>query len=122
MHKLKARLVALACLAVLPMAEAHHSFAMFDLGKTVTVEGTVKSFHYTNPHIWLVVTVEDAHTRQAVDWAIEGGSPNNLTRAGWNRTLIKAGDKAAVTVHPLRSGAPGGSLMGVQVGKLKLGT
>ena len=36
---------------------AHHSATMFDDKKTITVEGVVKKFEYTNPHSWLWVDV-----------------------------------------------------------------
>ena len=32
---------------------AHHSATMFDDKKTITVDGVVKKFEYTNPHSWL---------------------------------------------------------------------
>lgn len=31
-------------------ALAHHSFAMFDAEKSMTLEGTIKEFQWTNPH------------------------------------------------------------------------
>ena len=37
------------------VADAHHSFAMFDLGKDVTVEAVVKEVQFTNPHVWLQI-------------------------------------------------------------------
>ena len=42
------------------IAVAHHSGAMFDHTKTVTLRGTVKEFQYTNPHSWLQVLVMGA--------------------------------------------------------------
>ena len=42
-----------------PPAWSHHSGAMFEPEKVVTLEGTVKEFEYTNPHSWLYVTVRD---------------------------------------------------------------
>ncbi len=35
---------AAALLLAAPVAIAHHSFGMFDLGKEVTVEGVIKDF------------------------------------------------------------------------------
>ena len=40
-------------------ALAHHSFAMFDADKTVTMTGTVKEFEWTNPHVWLRIMAAD---------------------------------------------------------------
>ena len=51
-------------------AFAHHSFAMFDASKTITLNGTVKSFEWTNPHMWLTVTVPQA-SGQPIEYPLE---------------------------------------------------
>ncbi len=89
---------------------AHHSYAMFDANKTVTVEGTVKKFQWTNPHSWVYLTVTDAGG-QATDWAIEAGSPGGLVRQGWTPKTLTPGMKIKVVVHPLLDGKPGGQFM-----------
>ena len=99
---------------------AHHSFAMFDNTKDMTLVGTVKEFQWTNPHSWIQLMVKDASGKD-VEWSIEGGSPNGLTRAGWKRTSIKPGDKAVVIIHPLKDGSEGGSLVRVEVNGQKIG-
>ena len=54
-------------------AFAHHSFAMFDSSKSITVEGTVKNVAYANPHVWVdMVVMNDKN--QAVTWGMEGGT------------------------------------------------
>ena len=93
------------------VASAHHSFAMFDQAKEVTLEGTVKELQWTNPHIWVQVMAKDPATGKEVEWSIEGGSPNNLARKGWSRNVMKAGDKISIVIHPLKNGEHGGSLM-----------
>lgn len=109
-----------ASLAAIP-AFAHHSFAMFDNQKTVTVEGTVKDFQYTNPHSWIQLLVVDPKTGKDVEWSIEGGALNALAREGWNRHSLKPGDKATIVVHPLKSGAVGGSLVSASVNGAYIG-
>jgi hypothetical protein len=90
---------------------AHHSFAMFDNQKEMTLTGTVKELQWTNPHIWVQVMVTDPDTGKEVEWSIEGGSPNNLKRRGWSRNIMKTGDKIIVIIHPLKNGDHGGSLV-----------
>ena len=90
-------------------ALAHHSFAMFDTQKQVTVNGTVREFQWTNPHSWLQLTVERGGT--AVEYSIELGSPNTMSRRGWRRTTFKPGDRVSVTMNPMRDGSPGGALV-----------
>ena len=93
------------------VASAHHSFAMFDATQTKTLVGTVKQVQWTNPHIWVQIMVKDEKTGAAAEWSIEGGSPNGLTRQGWRRTSIKEGDAIEITIHPLKDGTNGGSMM-----------
>jgi uncharacterized protein DUF6152 len=96
------------------VAFAHHSFAMFDQQKEKTLTGTIKELQWTNPHIWIQVLVPD-DAGKTVEWSVEGGSPNNLSRKGWSRNSMKAGDKVVITIHPLKNGENGGSLMKVTV-------
>jgi len=97
---------AVLALAAVP-AGAHHSFAMFDQARPLTLTGTVTQFQWTNPHsfIELDVLTKSGGTEH---WSIELNSPNNLTRQGWKRTSIKRGDKVTVTISPLRDGKKGG--------------
>jgi hypothetical protein len=96
-------------------AFAHHSFAMFDQDKEVKLVGTIKEVQWTNPHIWVQVMAPNPATGQMVEWSIEGGSPNGLSRQGWRRNSLKAGDSVEITIHPLKNGENGGSLMRVLV-------
>ena len=104
------------CIAVAlsAAAGAHHSFAMFDFEKTVKVEGEVTKFEFTNPHIWVYVQGKDAQGK-VVEYAIEGGSPNTLLRAGWKRDSVRPGAQAVVMIHPRRNGEPGGSLISIEI-------
>jgi Family of unknown function (DUF6152) len=102
--------LAVATVALAVPAVAHHSFSMFDMQKEIVLTGEVKDFQWTNPHIWVQVLVKDA-AGKTVEWSIEGNSPSTLSRQGWSKRSLKAGDTVTVTVHPLRDGQPGGSLM-----------
>ncbi len=92
-------------------AIAHHSFAMFDASKTMTVEGTVKEFHWTNPHSWIFVNVSDAKGEST--WAIEMGSPPGLMRQGWQPKTLTPGMKIKVLIRPLKDGKIGGQFLAV---------
>ena len=102
-------------------AAGHHSFAMFDNTKTLTLEGTVKEFQWTNPHTWVQLMVRDSATGKEVEWSIEGASPNGLARQGWTRKSIKAGDKAALMIHPMKEPGPGGTLISATINGQKIG-
>jgi hypothetical protein len=88
-------------------AQAHHSFAMFDLTREVTVSGTVKQFQWTNPHAYIQVTAKDEQGRD-VEWSMEMGAPMYLYARGWRPSSLRAGMQIKVTLNPLRNGRPGG--------------
>ena len=92
-------------------ASAHHSFAMFDRDRTVTLQGVVKEFQWTNPHSWIQINV--ANDQGAVtEWSIESLSTGTLSRQGWRPGSFKPGDKVAVKIYPMKDGSPGGSFVG----------
>jgi hypothetical protein len=100
--------IAIAVVAFGIQAQAHHSFAMFDHEKMITVSGTLKEFEWTNPHCWLHVSVVDAATGRTVDWAFEMGSVGQVAAQGWKADTVKAGDKITIEAHPMKDGSRGG--------------
>jgi hypothetical protein len=108
-----ARLLPLA-FAVLPwIAAAHHSFAIYDADNPRTITGVVREFRWTNPHSWLFVTVVNPDGTETV-WEIEHGPVNMLSRQGWTPTTLEPGDRIAIEVHPVHSGAPVGRFIDMQ--------
>ncbi|MDP9013406.1 MAG: DUF6152 family protein [Pseudomonadota bacterium] len=104
-------LAAAAMLASAPVL-SHHSAAMFDMQKTVVVNGTVKEWQFMNPHSWLQVMSVDASGKE-VQWSFEaaapaggGSSPNSLL----HKDTFKPGDKITVETHPMKDGRPAGIL------------
>lgn len=91
---------------------AHHSTAMFDLGKRVTLTGTLKELQWTNPHAWIQMTTREADGSE-VEWSIECGSPNSLSRQGWKVSLFKAGEKISVVGSPMKDGTHAAMLLSV---------
>jgi hypothetical protein len=104
-------LIAIAVAAFTAPAIAHHSFAMFDDTKTVTLSGTVKEFEWVNPHSWLRVTVNDEKTGKPAVWALELSSPSRLVTMGMHADSVKPGDVVSVTFHPMKDGTRGGQFM-----------
>ena len=112
---MKIKALSLACIAMAMSAIpalAHHSFAMFDAEKKMTLDGTVKEFQWTNPHSWILMTVSNAQG-QAEQWAIEMGGPSGLARQGWVPKTLTPGMKVKTVIHPLRDGTAGGQFMAI---------
>jgi len=99
---------ALALVLTTGVASAHHSTAMFDMQHTVTVSGTVTQFDWTNPHTFIWLDVLNPTSGVTEHWSVEGMSPNYLSRNGWSRHTLKAGDKIGMEVHLLKDGRKGG--------------
>ena len=86
-------------------AVAHHSATMFDDKKTITVEGVVKEFQYTNPHSWLLVDVKN-DDGSVTTWGFEAEGPSTLTRAGIRKSDFAPGTAITITGNPMRDGRP----------------
>jgi len=104
-------LASVVAVAFVAPALAHHSFAMFDQDKTVTVSGTVKEMEWTNPHSWLRVMLKNATTGKDEQWGFEMGPPAQQIRRGWEPDSFKPGDKVTLDMHPLKDGSRGGQLV-----------
>jgi hypothetical protein len=103
------RYLGLVMLVLAAPARAHHSFAMFDQTKTLTLQGTVRQFQWTNPHCFIQLLVDSADG--PVEWSLEMHSPLASQRRGWKRDTLKPGDAVTVVINPLRDGMPGGMVV-----------
>jgi len=120
MKKIALGTLALLLGALAQSVSAHHSFATFDQTKEMKLVGVIKEVQWTNPHIWVQLLVKDQAGR-TVEWSLEGGSPNALSRQGWKRSSMHAGDAAEIVIHPLKDGTNGGSLMKVSINGQPIG-
>jgi hypothetical protein len=102
------RVLLFVVLAAVPVL-AHHGGAEYD-SKTIELTGTIKEFQFTNPHSWIQVEVKD-QTGKVVEWNLEWGSPNTLTRQGVHVSSFPVGAKATFKVHPVKTAAPIGSFV-----------
>ena len=93
-----------------PAATAHHSFAMFDNSKAVSMSGVVKEYEWTNPHVWIHMMAPDAQGTSR-EWSFEMQSVQQDAAAGWRPDSVKPGDRVTIEFHPLKDGSRGGQLM-----------
>jgi hypothetical protein len=82
-------------------AVAHHSPAVFDRSRTMTLEGVVTQFSWSNPHSWIHIDVTN-DDGEVQNWTIEMNPATLLARGGWRRNSVQPGDSVSVLVHPLR--------------------
>jgi hypothetical protein len=104
--------VALVLLAASVPLLAHHGAAQFDVGKKVTVKGTVVEWFWANPHCFLRFDAagDDGHV---VRWAVETQSGPNIVPQGFTKQTFKVGDEVTVTLEPVKNGRPLGRLLRV---------
>jgi hypothetical protein len=86
-------------------AISHHSNSSYQVDQIITITGTVKEWRWSNPHTWLLLTVEGEDGAQT-DWAVEGRAPGILRRAGWDRNVLTAGETVMVYASPSKNGSP----------------
>ena len=94
----------IALLLVATSALAHHSNSAFDGDKVTVLTGTVVEWKWTNPHVWIILSVDDGKGGK-VEWEIEGRPPGVLSRAGWSKTILKVGDTITVDFSPAKDGS-----------------
>jgi hypothetical protein len=87
---------------------AHHSHAMFDMTREATITGTVTSYSFRNPHVFLYVDVKEPDGAMN-NWSVEMSNISNMERRGIYRSTFKPGDMVTVMLNPLRDGRRGGN-------------
>jgi hypothetical protein len=90
--------------------EAHHSSALYEPTKQLTLKGTVTQWVWTNPHCFLKFDATD-DTGKVQHWGIETQNPTDMSAKGFSRTSFKPNDVVTVTFRPARNGAPVGIIV-----------
>jgi hypothetical protein len=100
------RIVALTAAVLLcaGFVMAHHSNSAYKVEQVMTITGIVKEWKWSNPHTWLYLTVDDPKEGK-VEWAVEGRAPGVLGRIGWDRFVLKPGEKVTVHMSPAKDGS-----------------
>ena len=85
-------------------AYAHHSQnAQYDTSKKLSIEATLLTFQFRNPHTFLQVEALDPVTGQKERWSVEWGGAGQLGTQGVTRTTLKYGDVVILTANPSRT-------------------
>ena len=97
--------VATALLLIPDPARAHHGWAAFasEPGSQITLKGTVKEFHFVNPHCVVEFQVKD-DKGQLQTWEGELSNPANLAPRGWTATSLEDQERITITGYPAKNG------------------
>ena len=104
---------AVAILVTVGTASAHHSFAMFNQEKLISLKGTVAEYYWINPHGHIILKVDAApgvDPQTVGEWDIECASTSIMRLQGWSSATLKAGDQITIAANPLKDGNKGASL------------
>ena len=101
MGSVTVRLLCWACFFMAGSAQAHHSAAMYDDKKSITVAGAVSRFEWANPHVYIYVLQAD-ESGKAIEWEVECSPPSILRRLGWSAASLHAGDSVTIVGLPAR--------------------
>jgi hypothetical protein len=92
------------CICTASSAHAHHSHPLFyDQCKKVTIEGRVESAQWKNPHVLIVLKMDDGTTYTAELTSLQ--ILTNSGVAGSAQAALMAGARVVVTGNPLRDPA-----------------
>ena len=105
---MKTRVIAIAAAAAIVLSAvpsvSHHSNSAYEVEKVVTLAGTVKLWKWSNPHTWLTLAVQN-EKGEVIEWELEGRAPGVLGRIGWDRDVLKGGEKVTVHMSPAKDGS-----------------
>ena len=90
---------------------AHHGTASFDLGKKITLTGTVTDYIWSNPHVIVKLDVKD-DSGNVVHWVLESWNPVTQTSRGWTKNSFKQGDEVVAEITPAKNDRPIGEFTG----------
>jgi hypothetical protein len=109
---MKFRPIAIGAAALLVFASptlAHHSTAMFDSKREVTLVGAVTEYQWTNPHVFIELDGRERGSK--AHYSVEGGATRTMEKFGWKARTLKPGDQVTLVIKPMRNGTNGGLLV-----------
>ena len=80
---------------------AHHSRAMFDVEKLISVEGVVTEVQWRFPHMWITLEVPGPNGATE-SWGFEGAGAPMMAASGISPQILKVGNRVKIIAHPSR--------------------
>jgi len=85
-------------------AFAHHGASAYDRTGRITLKATITEFRWTNPHVYILFDALDSKGNTDY-WSCESINPGMLSKQGWTRRTLNAGDKVTMIGFPSKSGS-----------------
>jgi hypothetical protein len=112
--------LAIAAVLFQTTLSSHHSFAMYDQTKTVTLTGIVKQFvaqaNHAELHFYLIAPdrkgLEKGADGKNVEWGVEMAGAAAVAQQGITAQTFGVGTVFSVKLNPLRDGSNFGSRVG----------
>ena len=93
--------VLLGVMSATIVLSAHHSQAMYESEKLVSIEGVVTSVQWKSPHMWITLDVPGANGKTE-SWDFEGAAAAPMVAAGISPQILKVGNRVKIIAHPAR--------------------
>ena len=94
----------LVFMSMTDVPSAHHSRAMFDVDKLISVEGVVTDVQWRFPHMWIALDVPGANGKTE-SWGFEGAGAAMMVASGISPQVLKVGNRVKIIAHPSRESA-----------------
>jgi len=112
--------LALVVAASAALVSAHHSFAMYDQNKVVTLTGVMKQYvpqaNHAELHFYGLAPdhkgIAKGKDGKNVEWGVEMAGTAQMERQGINAKTFAAGTVFSVRLNPLRDGSNFGARVG----------
>jgi Family of unknown function (DUF6152) len=91
---------------------AHHSDVAYERNAIELKTATIVKVAWINPHAVVSCDVKD-DAGKISRWTLEMGSPSAMSRVGWDRNSLVAGDVVKIDVNPAKNGTKFGRLLRV---------
>ena len=116
MRKISVTVGLLLVLGATPVPAHHNMSAIFDFNLRVTQTGVLTGLDWRNPHIYLMVNVED-ETGAVESWSFEGPAPSFFRNRDVGRTDFETaiGQEVTVEASRARDGSPSGLIREVRL-------
>lgn len=101
------QIIALGAVGILIAASplfAHHAWPV-ERSKEVTVQGTVTSYEWANPHVMIGLEVRTREGK-VEKWNVGGPSVTRMANNGWDRNTLKPGDVITAIGYQFADGQP----------------